>query len=530
MEEFSNQKWECDFTTHPTTSPLVGVFIESRNHPKIGYALRNFSCMLPWASLHIMHSNANKAIIEQVTGLAKNITIEQLPEPYNAFDCNTMKLSPEFWKKFIKFHRILIFNVDTGIKQNSILRFLHFDYIGARWYHNPWGNESIYQGNGGFSLRNPKLMYEIITKFPCPYDNTKAIDMPEDMWFTKMIHDHFPNACMPNPAECELFSTETRDLACTFGFHDVDTYFPNAKKAYKVMEGPYRKLINIKTAYIDGVVNVLPLIKLGTGPMGTRIFKETYIGPGSSLNIDEFSFKIENGYLLNDVFIKPTHTFHVFYRITDNNETKPRPHGFCKRKVFENFIRIFGVENLHVIADSVTTDTVEWLRSKCHDVELTAFKNGGDSFCHSLKRAIEKCEKTDLVYFVEDDYFHMDNSKKLLEEGLDIADYATLYDHPDKYSSSGPNPFIYRDGEATLVRKTKSVHWKYTNSTTLTFACKVNTIYHDYQTHVKWCAEGKSMDFNLFMDLLDQGRTLVSSIPGYSTHLHLPWLCLEPSF
>ena len=53
----------------------------------------------------------------------------------------------------------------------------------------------------------------------------------------------------------------------------------------------------------------------------------------------------------------------------------------------------------------------------------------------------QKCK--DLIYFVEDDFLHKDNCREILLEGLRLgAEYASLYDHPDKYldPSKGGNP------------------------------------------------------------------------------------------
>jgi hypothetical protein len=88
-------------------------------------------------------------------------------------------------------------------------------------------------------------------------------------------------------------------------------------------------------------------------------------------------------------------------------------------------------------------------------------------------------------------------------------------------------------GEVTLVRRTKSVHWKYTNSTTLTFATRYEVLRQDLDILNKHCGDGKSHDFQLFCELLQQrGRSLVSPMPGYSTHLHIPWITPEviPAF
>jgi len=520
MEQFSNHDWECDFGTHPIKSPLVGILIENRNHRYLEATLRNFSCMLPFASLWIMHSEKNKETIERLVGKFPNIRTECcLPdEGFTVRECDMMKMSPEFWEKFVDFHRVLIFNVDTGIKKNTVLRFMHFDYIGATWYHRPAGLD---QGNGGFSLRNPRLMLEICTK------HREDAVPPEDMYFARKIQDQCSGVCLPTQRECELFSTETRELPRTFGFHDVETYCPESRCVYIPIDGPRQKLMSIERADIDGIVNVTPLVRLGIGPSCLRLFKETVFSPGKYLNIDGKSFELKNGRLRRDVILRPSSEFHVYYRFSDHNNDnvdKDRPVGFCKRRVFENFLEVFKDAQIHVIADRVSKETEAWIRSKVGDVEVTNIGNGGDTFCWAIGRALKELGPTDIVYLCEDDYWHKTGSHKIIEEGLDIAEYVTLYDHPDKYISGGPNPFVVSEGEMALVRKTETCHWKFTNSTTLTFACRVGTLIYDQSIHEKWCAQGQSLDFNLFIDLLSRGRTLASSLPGYSTHLQPPWV------
>ena len=521
MEGFASHDWACDFGTHPVTSPLVGILIENRNHKYLEATLRNFSCMLPFASLWIIHSEKNKETIQNLVGSFPNIRTEcSLPdEGFTVKECDTLKMTPEFWKKFIGFHRVLIFNVDTGIKKNSILRFMHFDYIGAMWYHRPL---DLDQGNGGFSLRNPRLMLEICSKFP------EAAVPPEDVYFARKIKDSCPGARMPTRFECEAFSTETREVLWTLGFHDVETYFPDSKGVYVPIDGPLQKLLNIQKADIDGIVGVTPLVKLGIGPNCLRIFKETQFSPGKYLNIDGVSFPLENGRLKSDVIMRPPDDFHVYYRFSDHtngNVAKDRPKWFCKRRVFENFLEVFSRATIHVIADRVSKETEKWLRDRVEDVEVTNIGNGGDTFCWAIERALKELEPTDVVYLCEDDYWHRHGSMEIIREGLDVSEYVTLYDHPDKYVSNGPNPFVVHEGEVALVRKTASCHWKFTNSTTLTFAARTGTLRYDKDAHIKWCAKGQSLDFNLFIDLKsERARTLASSIPGYSTHLQPPWV------
>jgi hypothetical protein len=118
-----------------------------------------------------------------------------------------------------------------------------------------------------------------------------------------------------------------------------------------------------------------------------------------------------------------------------------------------------------------------------------------------------------IIYIVENDYIHRQNWCEALIEGFEYGDYVTLYDHPDKYSD-------YPDLQSKLF-VTKSCHWRTTPSTTNTFAVKYKTLMEDMDLH-KYYAEygiqGLAHDHTKFLDLGKKVRTIISSIPGYSTH------------
>jgi len=119
---------------------------------------------------------------------------------------------------------------------------------------------------------------------------------------------------------------------------------------------------------------------------------------------------------------------------------------------------------------------------------------------------------------VYDDYLHREISFALLKEGIMLgADYVTLYDHPDKYLDTD-NPFVDQDGEVTKVFLTKSCHWKMTSSSTMTFASTVSTLKQDEKILRSRTINDHPDDFNMFADLSDLGRSLVSPIPGFCTH------------
>jgi hypothetical protein len=66
-----------------------------------------------------------------------------------------------------------------------------------------------------------------------------------------------------------------------------------------------------------------------------------------------------------------------------------------------------------------------------------------------------------------------------------------------------------------------STHWRTTVSTTNTYACKFKTLKKHFEIHVKYCdlVEKWTKDHEKFTHLWSIGSNLLSSIPGYSTHV-----------
>lgn len=215
----------------------------------------------------------------------------------------------------------------------------------------------------------------------------------------------------------------------------------------------------------------------------------------------------------------------ILYRISDGSYKKERFQHATKKGCLENFLRHFPKEEIVMFADNVKDETYYWLNSYGFELRRT---NGGSSaagfrivFDEALKLADDE-----VVYFVEDDYLHLDGSYTAILDGLKKVDYVTLYDHADKYipRSQGGNPFIEEDGgELTKVFLTKTRHWKLTNSTTMTFASKVKTLREDEPTWRKFTTGTHPHDFHAFLELRDKGRSLASPIPGLSTHCEPMW-------
>lgn len=218
----------------------------------------------------------------------------------------------------------------------------------------------------------------------------------------------------------------------------------------------------------------------------------------------------------------------VIYRISETGYNKVKPNYINNKKCFENAVNVFGGHPILVICDNTKKETDDMIDvyNNCI-IHKCSVGHGAGTFNLALNEAL-KWSDDEIVYFLENDYIHKAGSDLLIEEAFSIgADYVTLYDHPDKYipANRGGNPLVDVDGgELTKVFLSKSSHWKLTNSTTMTFAAKVKTLREDESVLRKWTNTKHPHDMNMFLELRENGRTLLSSIPGYSTHGETAWL------
>lgn len=204
------------------------------------------------------------------------------------------------------------------------------------------------------------------------------------------------------------------------------------------------------------------------------------------------------------------------YRYSDKGKN-PIEFGypFTKKDCWESFCKAFPNYEKIIVADNCEDISI----FEGYKVIATSLGNS-----ESAKFAIDFCIENftdELIYLAEDDYLYKQNCENIFEEVLQYVDYATLYDHGDKYKNfnNQPNPFINWYGENTHLFRTEKCHWKLTNSTTMTFACKIDTLKKDRDLIFKYLANKIPLDFQMFLDLLSKNRTLASAVPGLSTHL-----------
>lgn len=173
-------------------------------------------------------------------------------------------------------------------------------------------------------------------------------------------------------------------------------------------------------------------------------------------------------------------TLHVIYRISDKGNSKNKLANASKLDCLTNAVQEFGAENFHVIADNCTPATLDVLKAAGLIFEVTA--NGNAGTCQYIfENVIDRYAPEDFLYLLEDDYLHLPGSRQALLEGLEIADYVTLYDHPDMYhpDGKGMNPFVHGEFPKCSIYLTASTHWRSTVSTTMTFAAHVKTLLED---------------------------------------------------
>ncbi len=227
----------------------------------------------------------------------------------------------------------------------------------------------------------------------------------------------------------------------------------------------------------------------------------------------------------------------ILYRISNNSYRKQRLPEATKEYCLNNFIAnvVTSQDYLLIVGDNVEPNLREFLRSKdCDNIKFVDrnFGSNGASFRFQLELAAS-FDHQECVLLQEDDYLYKSPQwpfginttyGKMFEEVLEFSDYASMYDHPDKYISPslGGNKFVSCDGvESTGVFCTQYSHWKFTNSTTCTFASKAGTIRRDLKIWKQFCSGDHPYDFQAFTALALKGRKLATSIPGRATHAEL---------
>ncbi len=220
----------------------------------------------------------------------------------------------------------------------------------------------------------------------------------------------------------------------------------------------------------------------------------------------------------------------TYYRISDTGYNKVKPEYVNNKNCLLNFINVFqpSFGELKIYADNTSKETDDMILNVAGIEPIKIYQgSSAQSFRHVFEKAIVENDENTVIYFLENDYIHVNGAKEILLEGIEMgADFCTLYDHPDKYmdADKGGNPEIEGGGEVTKVFKTPSYWFKLTNSTTMTFAATVKTLRRNEYVIRKHTSGIYPTDYQMSIELRSLGETLISPIPSVSTHGETAWL------
>jgi len=214
----------------------------------------------------------------------------------------------------------------------------------------------------------------------------------------------------------------------------------------------------------------------------------------------------------------------ILLRMSHERVSKTRPNWFEPENMLKNLLDTMDDEcSLTVLFDG---DPKGHFVVK-YPVSVVRFSAGSDaaSFGKLLIYVFQqhtKWQPSDILYLLEDDYFHRPCWPKIMREAFQgtECDIVSLFDHPDRYSPGS--------GACRLVH-TASCHWRTAISTTNTFALLLKTLLEDIEIHARFVesgiAQGHHADHEKHIMLYRQNkRVLVTSVPGYSTHCETEYL------
>ena len=213
---------------------------------------------------------------------------------------------------------------------------------------------------------------------------------------------------------------------------------------------------------------------------------------------------------------------HCYYSKLQELPSRERPSWWDKEKVFNNFKNTYNPKttNYTIVYDEHYGKIENTFLKDEENIYLIDCGKESLSFIETCKYILSQNFDDDtIIYFLEDDYIHRPGWDKVLIDGFTLpVQYVTLYDHGDKYQEMYKN-FM------TKVLHTELSHWMPVPSTTNTFGIKFKTLKEDYLIHEKYSIGYEpSFDHGKFIELHNRGRSLISSIPGYSTHSHKDFL------
>ena len=201
-DKINSLKLDIEISDYSKDKKNTLLFVDDRYDLSFIYLLKLFlySVDSSW-NVTIFTIESNRDFFEKdLKSLGISGRINILNHPFkNNHEYSLLLMNDSFWNK-IPEDNVLLFQYDSFCmgKFNDI--FFNYNYIGARWPHNPLKN-NINIGNGGTSFRKTRIMENICKK----YKNDK---LEEDLFFSYYLNKDKLNNC-------------TEDIADKFSFENI---------------------------------------------------------------------------------------------------------------------------------------------------------------------------------------------------------------------------------------------------------------------------------------------------------------------
>jgi len=166
--------------------------IEFRVLPHVEYLIRRMRVLFPNWKHSIICGPVNYSSMKKIADDIGSVNVISYKQDIkDRMEYSNLCLTPELWLSLTG-KKVLLYQEDSNIFHNNITPFINCNYIGAPWQHDAIGVRGWRIGNGGFSLRDRKMMVDFCIKYK-NNDND-----PEDVFFSKCIFKNrqlgYPNA------------------------------------------------------------------------------------------------------------------------------------------------------------------------------------------------------------------------------------------------------------------------------------------------------------------------------------------------
>jgi hypothetical protein len=177
-------------------------------------------------------------------------------------------------------------------------------------------------------------------------------------------------------------------------------------------------------------------------------------------------------------------------------------------------IGINDSDTVILIEDQVSENTLKYLKDTCNtsNLEIVNVSDHSWEVHQHTVTLIEVLEKNsikhpeELHYIVEDDYLHVPNSVRIMQENLKQWDgFAVSYDYPDRYSNPVP----------ARVLLGVDRHWRTINSSTMTVLAKGKT----WLTCIDALKDAAPTSNDKVFETLYKNIACISPLPTLSAHM-----------